>query len=285
MKKSIFFFCAFIFIFCCGSFTFENRVAVFKPIPMKTDTSKTIFWVICNDYVLQWYFDSDSTIAGGDTIVTKRETLDICKENECMGLTYCSIFGKPALYFSYHENGQCLAAYDTTSIKRQKVDNEGNFINLGGFGNSAYFMSNEDRSIWRCGTNAKATKLIAFESGSGFGVADLAVDSLERVWAFATAPGHFSDAGLKLACISKAGKVVRLFDVEGVSPGNAYGTMLVNGKLYIGIGRQNKHHPNSLVELVLDGNGKLSPGHIIPFKFDAHDLASKFPSVPDFDSK
>jgi hypothetical protein len=145
--------------------------------------------------------------------------------------------------------------------------------NAGGNGNYLYY--NYDAQ--NCIEQFDGTSFVQFYSSPGlvFTVADLAVDDAGNVWCLMGAAAPVTDS---ILVISPAGQVIYQFPFY-MDTNNGYGTFLLNGTLFIGLGPANSLHPNVLLPITFTSTAAVA-GTPLSFNAPAIDLASCNAGIP-----
>jgi hypothetical protein len=252
-------------------------------------SDNTRFWSIDESgAVREWVFGSDSTVTGG-----KISAYAKADEGGCTGLAWCNVLDKTSkgalhVFMSASEQG-FLGMVPLSAGSSVGIDKSKNLMNMGGWGNYLFieYCSYKHEGTPNCimrWRNKSFVRIVTLPESEEFGSADLAVDTLGRVWVLIGNWNYESTRALELRCYSPDGATLVSIPVRGISQMNAYGFMLVRGKFYVAFGDVNKQYPNRLVELVYD-DGKMKPGNSFAFRTNGHDVASEDPGAPSFPGK
>ncbi len=212
---------------------------------------ETDFFTIDGNGIIQnWSFINDSTIEGGDTVLT----------GGGISLAYCGDMNSPLFYSgNFPESG--VSFYDEID-GWQSIPTTALISNNAGHGSHHYCMgvvSNVNRILYYFEGN----ELIIVDSlvTNSFAVADLAVDEQGQAWVFV---GEFTEVS-SLSVYNSSG-LITTYDIAFNSAG-AYGSFFLNDVLYVAI-------EDSIRPVIIDGNNA-ELGEPITFpNFDFLDMAS-----------
>lgn len=225
------------------------------------------------------------TILDDSIVVFSRSGPEVSGGQSYDGLAYCKIKGQKrlALLVRVEQSKRSLYTTPGTPFKIPVAARNETLLDLDGCGEViyAYSLAASGYCLVRI-RDGQLSTIARLNSNEHFLAGDIAVDSLGRAWVIVAGSTDYDYTGPhELRCYSRDGRLEATVPVTGISSTNAYGMMLVNGKLYVGFGTNNKHYHDRLVRLDLSGD-TLKPGCSIPFNWNAHDFASARPGVPSF---
>ena len=217
----------------------------------------------------------------GSTITYLGTTLQGANQ---VNLAYCNnldsgVFS-PTFYSS---NASSPNYFDGTNWITASASTLQNLYNPGGHSNFLYYQAaipgHQAKKIIRYdGTSLNLVYTTPYPRSL---VADLSVDDSDNLW-FLTMSDTLNAISDSIFVLSPSGQITKRFSFV-YNLYNSYGSFLLNGTLYIGLGSVNPVSPNSLlpITIVLDSAIAGSPINF-PASAGFYDLASCNPGLPTF---
>lgn len=178
-------------------------------------------------------------------------------------------------FYSSGSGGLCYI-YDGSAWQPMSGTTQCPAYNAAGKDNELYYQFNGSLPVCIEQHNGTSVTTVYSDSTQRFSVADLAVDDLGNIWIL---NGFSSTQTDEIVVLSPTGAVINQF-VFSLNTNNAYGCMMLNGTLYIGLGPNNPVHPNTLLPVTFTSNIATAGTPIsMPFT-NLGDLASCSPGSP-----
>jgi gliding motility-associated-like protein len=143
------------------------------------------------------------------------------------------------------------------------LDENGNWVSTGNSVNTQYNCGGYKNKLYSISYQNQITEVNRFNGQSYTAIyssakpvvcADIAVDEKGNFFLLtATSPGAMSDT---LYLISENGTVLKKYALE-LNSNHIYGSFYFDHTLYLGIGKNNNEHPNSLIPISFMGNTAL----------------------------
>lgn len=197
----------------------------------------------------------EMSISGGAVVSTG--TLSLASPAEG-NLAYCNNLNggsfSPTFYST--ENSRIPRYFDGAAWVNAPVTSAPDKIyNCGANGNYLYYLLYDSTSVSKGiarFTGTSLTTLYSWGNTRRASVADLSVDEFGNVWFFTgpNIPGTISTDSLLV--VSPTGQLLHEYAIN-LNTSNAYGSLLVNGNLYIAFGPNHPLYPNALLPIVING--------------------------------
>jgi hypothetical protein len=250
----------------------ESRAAGISSIPC---TSTNTFWGIGGGGI-------DQLTIGDSTVIFDSTIIAISGGTLC--LAYCNNLngGSPNPTF-YGYSGYFTPAYygDTGWVSCPQSYNSW-ILNGGGYGEFLYYTTTDTpayitNGVVRYDGHAFTQIYLFSDTGKTVSVADIAVDSLGNFW-MCTHQNHNGVLSDSVNYISGQGVLLAQYPTSNLGT-NAYGMILANGKVYVGLGASNLQNPSTLVPLTITADSAIA-GRPLPMTTTYADLASCTPGLP-----
>lgn len=203
--------------------------------------SENTFWTL-NSWgeIHEWQLNNNA-ISGGQVVADS---------SSANSLSYCGT-GNNQTFFGGTVGG--ITYYNAPNWNFISNSNL-NYCNSGGYKQFQYYMSGSSLYYFT-GTS------LNYLFNANFQIADLAVDSLARVWYVIT---DFSNNAY-LKCADSLGNILNTYTFPSVtSLANAYGMFLMNDTIYVGFGHNNTVYTGKIVPIIINGSS-FSFGQAINF--------------------
>ena len=168
-------------------------------------------------------------------------------------LAYCNNLDGGSFSPTFYDASDSTAAYYNGSGWTTGLTANARLFNCGGNGNYLYFeyvpVGTYPKTIARY-DGTSVTNIYTLPDTSEFiSVADLDIDDNGNIWFFTGFPisPYNSDT---LNVITPTGQLIKQFPIS-INTLNAYGSFMLNGTIYIGLGSANTVHPNSLIPVYI----------------------------------
>lgn len=198
-------------------------------------------------------------------------------------LAYCNNLNggsfSPTFYDAIDSNA---AYYDGAAWNIIALNGPGRLFNCGGNGSFLYYCvapaNSYPKSIARYDGVAFTNIYTLPDTNQFISVADLDVDDAGNVWFFTGFPvaPYNSDT---LNVVSPSGQLIKQFPFS-YNTLNAYGSFILNGVIYIGLGSANTFHPNTLIPVTISSTSATAGTPISMPPINYADLASCNPGMP-----
>lgn len=192
-------------------------------------------------------------------------------------LAYCNNLNGGAFSPTFYDCIDSTAVYyDGSGWTQIPLMGPGRIFNCGGNGNFLYYavapVIGHVNAIARYDGVSFTTVYTLADTNRFVSVADLNVDDAGNVWFFTGPIASFSTDTLNV--ISPIGQVLKQFPFS-FNSNNAYGSFMLNGIIYLGLGSANPVYPNTLLPVII-GFNSVSMGTPIPMPptINYGDLAS-----------
>lgn len=234
----------------------------FKTVPYfpEFDCSTDFFSLDENGIIQRWSLINGS-ITGGETILTDGEG----------SLSFCGEPDAPTFYSGVYD-GTGLVQYDMDLDEWTSVPlSEDIYIsNSDGYENDHFLMvapGQNNRDLY----HFNGTDLTLVDTVNFFTVYALAVDNNGHAWAFSGSVSNSTD----LLRVYNSSGLLTTYDIS-FNSGNSYGSMFLNGTLYVAFGSSNVDLANTLVPVIInEDEGTAELGTPIPFPYMGYyDLSS-----------
>lgn len=180
----------------------------------------------------------------------------------------------PTFYSS--GSGSLCYIYDGSAWQQMPGSTQCPAYNAAGKDNALYYQYNGSLPVCIEQHNGTVATTVYSNANQRFTVADLAVDDSGNIWIL---NGVISTQTDEIVVLSPTGAVINQFAFS-LNTNNAYGCMLLNGTLYIGLGASNPVHPNTLLPVTFTSNTATAGTPIsVPYT-GLGDLASCSPGLP-----
>ncbi len=235
-------------------------------------TSSSTFWGLGNNGIDQFTI-GDSTVTFDSTITGGSLSLAYC--NNLNGGTPSPTFYGNGGFFTpgyYSDAGwvTCSQSYDSW------------IVNSGGYGDFLYYTTTDTpahvtNGVVRYDGHSFTRVYLWSDPSKTISVADIAADSLGNFW-MCTRQNHNGVLSDSVNYISSTGALLAQYPSSDLGTA-AYGMILANGKLYIGLGPSNALYPNTLAPLTITADSVIA-GTPMPMPNNSYsDLASCTPGL------
>lgn len=192
-------------------------------------------------------------------------------------LAYCNSLNGGTFSPTFYDCSDSTAAYYNGSGWTQiPLLGPGRLFNCGGNGNFLYYCvapaTSYVNAIARYDGVSFTTIYTLTDPNQFISVADLNIDDAGNVWFFTA---HMTPSATDtLNVISPSGQLLKQFPFN-FNTQNAYGSFMLNGNIYLGLGSANPVHPNTLLPLII-GFNTVTTGTPVPMPASINygDLAS-----------
>jgi hypothetical protein len=173
--------------------------------------------------------------------------------------------------------------YDGSGWPTDPLNGPGRLFNCGGNGNFLYYSvagaTSYPKSIARYDGVSFTTIYTLPDTNQFLSVADLNIDDAGNVWFFTGFPvSPFSSDSLNV--VSPSGQLIKQYPFS-LNTANAYGSFMLNGIIYIGLGSGNSIHPNTLIPVTITSTTATAGAPIpMPAGINYADLASCNAGMP-----
>jgi hypothetical protein len=203
------------------------------------------FWAIASTTVDQFTLEGDVITKVGTTVIAGAFDPNLAFCNNLNGGTF-----SPTFYSTINYNQpvylDSTVVTSTSSIWPDKL------INCGGSGKYLYYLSYDNtykaKAIVRFNGSTIST-VFNLRNDVTATVADLAIDSTGNVWFF-TGLNNGEVQTDTLNVISPAGQLLKQYPFP-YNTYSAYGSFLLNRKIYVGLGSDNTSHRNTILPITI----------------------------------
>lgn len=228
---------------------------------------ETDFWTVNSEGEIQQWSLIEGAVSGGEIIIHGcGGSLAFCKGVEMDGNSFYST-EHPNTGISFYDGFDNWWTISTSEL----------FVNNGGSGINQYFLESYfgyNRVIFHF--NVETQNLVPLDNiyPAKFSMADIAVDSMGRAWAFVGEGGiGYYQPSQKINVYDHTGLISSIPLNAEINTYNGYGSTFINDTLYIALGDGNPDFPEQLIPVSIH-NDTAFVGTGIPFpEIDNYDLA------------
>jgi hypothetical protein len=233
------------------------------------------FWAIASTGADLFTLHGNVITKVGTTVITGPFDLNLAYCNNLNGGGF-----SPTFYSA--QNYDEPVFFNGTGVTASGNVSPDKLINCGGYGNYLYYISYDAsfkaKSIVRYTGSAFST-VYNFSSTISTTAADLAVDVYGNVWFF-SGPNNGSFQTDTLHVVSPGGLLLNQYPFAYTTD-NAYGSFLLGGTIYLGLGSLNVAHPNTVLPItIIAGSATAGTPIAMPISTTYSDMASCTPGSP-----
>lgn len=231
------------------------------------------FWAVSSGQIVSYALNGNTVTTNGNVMPAAGGSLAFCNNLDGGSFTptfYTNITFTRAAYYNGTGWTNCNAPPKTW------------IVNGGGYGNFLYFTAHDSVTYNEIGiTRYNGTSYDYVyklsDTSRAITVADLAIDGAGNVWFFVGS--HTTLHSDTLNVVSPSGQLLKQFPFQ-FNTDNAYGCIMLNGIIYIGLGGYNPDHPYTLIPVTINGSSAVAGTPITMPAAPYVDLASCTPGSP-----